>query len=573
MRFCLTLAAALVSTALLPVSADPQPPAAPSSPAPAGAAHPAAARPNIVLILADDVGWSDLGCYGGEIKTPNLDALAKEGVRFREFYNTARCAPTRGSILTGLYAQQVAVDPGASLPNLRTDNNVTVAEALRGQGYHTYMSGKWNLGEGPKLPENRGFQQVWRFANGNAHSEPQWDIHRYKLVSPDNTVAERPYKDGNGGSTFYQTDAVGDYSVDFINHSLKQGDGQPFFLYMAFGAAHFPIGAPKALADTYASTYAKGWDEVRRERYDRQLAQGVTDKRYPFPPRSALPPLHDGNEPNRELPAWDTLPPDRQADLTRRMSLYAALVQKMDENVGKVVTRLREAGQLDNTLILFLSDNGANLEGGLFGTWDREEHPPLTGPALERMGQRGAADGIKYGGGWAHVSNTPLRLYKHFAHEGGIRTPLIAHWPAGFPGRGGWTEQVGHIIDVMPTALAAAGGTYPANYDGHPVLAEQGVNLLPALRGGTLPERALYVEHESNRMIRQGKWKLVTKNFALSDPASAADERELYDMSLDPGESHNVAGQNPNVVETMVKEWDKWAESVGVPPKRMFSER
>ena len=525
-------------------------------------------KPNIVVILADDVGWSDLGCYGGEIATPNLDTLAKTGTRFREFYTTPRCAPSRAALLTGLYSHQVAVDPGASLPNLREDNNVTLAEVLRDQGYRTYMAGKWNLGNGPRLPENRGFQEVWRFSDGNAHSEPQWDIHRYKLVSPDHEIAERPY---DGGKTFYQTDAVGDYSVDFINHSLKKENHAPFFLYMAFGAAHFPIGAPKAIADTYNPTYSKGWDAVRHDRYERQLAQGVIDARYPFPPRGGTASLHDGSEPTVEIPAWNTVEPDRQADLARRMSLYAALVQKMDENIGKVVTRLREAGQLDNTLIVFLSDNGANLEGGVFGTWDGTDHSSLTGAALANMGQRGMHDGIRYGGGWAHVSNTPLRLFKHFAQEGGIRTPFIAHWPAGFKGNGGWNEQVGDIIDVMPTVAAAAGATYPTTYAGHPVLPTAGVNLLPALHGEALAPRALFIEHESNRMMREGQWKLVTKNFELADHSSPANQKELYDVSVDPGESRNVADQHPEVIKSMIKQWDAWAAKVGVPPGHRFA--
>ena len=554
MRFHSLFAFALVAF-VLPFLADAQTPPA------------TATRPNVIVILADDVGWSDLGCYGGEIHTPNLDALAKSGTRFREFYTTPRCAPSRGSLLTGQYSHQVAVNPGASLPNLRNDNNVTMAEVLRTAGYHTYMSGKWNLGVGPLLPENRGFQQAWRFANGDAHSEPQWDIHRYKLVSPDGSVAERPY---DNGQTFYQTDAVGDYSVDFINHSLRQPDGAPFFLYMAFGAAHFPVGAPKALADAYNPTYTQGWDTVRHDRYERQLAQGVIDARYPFPGRGPVPPLHDGNEPLREISAWNSLPPDRQADLARRMSLYAALIQKMDENIGKVVTRLRETGQLDHTLIVFLSDNGANLEGGEFGTWDNTEHPALVGEALANMGQRGMHDGIKYGSGWAHMSNTPLRLFKHFAQEGGIRTPFIAHWPGGFKGTGGWNAQVGDIIDLMPTVVAAAGATYPETFANHPVLPEAGVNLLPALRGESLPARPLFVEHEGNRMMREGKWKLVTKNFALPDGSSPANQRELYDMTTDPGESHNVANENPAVVDEMVKKWDAWAGRVGVPADRKF---
>ena len=511
-------------------------------------------RPNVLLIMVDDMGWGDLGCQGGEISTPNLDQLAATGVRFRQFYNSARCSPTRAALLTGLYTQQVADNPGDSLPTLRTDNNATIAEVLRANGYRTYQAGKWHLGAGVRLPENRGFQHVFRFANGTAHSANNWDQSAYTLVSQNNEIPFRDYT--ANGQQFYQTTAIGDYTIDFINHDLAKGDA-PFFIYMAFGSPHFPLQSTPARADAYASTYAKGWDVLRQERYDRQLAQGVIDARYPLSPRGGT---------TEAIPAWNTLPADRKADLARRMSLYAAMLQQVDENVGRVVARLQQTGQLENTLILFLSDNGGNYEGGTFGTTGG----PLTGTALTNMGQPGANDDIHYGTGWANLSNTPLRLFKHYAHEGGIRTPFIAHWPAGFTAQNAWREAPGHIIDVVPTILAATGVSYPTTFNGHSVLPEEGTNLLPEIRGEPTAERSLFVEHESNRMVRKGNWKLVTKNFSLYDGTSPADERELYDMSLDPGESHNVASQNPTLVLQLIDDWNAWATRALVPAARLM---
>ncbi len=513
------------------------------------------ARPNILLVMVDDMGWGDLGCQGGEISTPNIDQLAATGVRFRQFYNSARCSPTRAALLTGLYTQQVADNPGDSLPTLRLDNNATIAEILRANGYRTYHAGKWHLGAGARLPENRGFQHTFRFANGTAHSANNWDQGAYSVVSQNNEIPFRNY--AANGQQFYQTTAIGDYTLDFIDHDLARGDA-PFFIYMAFGSPHFPLQSTPARADAYKSTYEKGWDVLRQERYDRQLALGVIDRRYPLSPRGGT---------TETIPAWNTLAADRKADLVRRMSLYAAMLQQVDENVGRVVARLRQAGQLDNTLILFLSDNGGNYEGGTFG----EAGNARSGAALANMGQPGANDDIHYGTGWANLSNTPLRLFKHFTHEGGIRTPLIAHWPAGFTAQNAWREAPGHIIDVVPTILAAAGVTYPTTFNGHPVLPEEGRNLLPEIRGDAAPDRSLFVEHESNRMIRRGNWKLVSKNFALFDGSSPANQRELYDMSLDPGESHNVAGENPTRVLQLVDEWNAWATRALVPADRLFS--
>lgn len=523
----------------------------------------AANRPNVIVILADDLAWGDLGCYGSEIPTPNLDALAANGARFRQFYNSARCSPTRCSVLTGLYPQQAAVDPTNPLPNLRNDNNVTFAELLGSTGYHTYMAGKWHLGNGAYLPENRGFQHVWRVTNGQESFGNQWNQNDYTFISSNGGIAFRDY--AGSGQTFYQTDAIGDYATDFIGHSVAQADDAPFAMYLAFGAPHFPIQAPAALADTFMATYAQGWDFLRQNRYNRQLANGVIDNRYPLPGPGGTGP-HQA-EPIEAIPAWNTLAADRRADLTRRMALYAAMIKKVDDNIGKIVTKLQQTGQLDNTLILFLSDNGANHERGVFGTTTAG---PLTGAALANMGQPGQNDNIHYGGGWAHACNTPLKLFKHFTHEGGIRAPLIVHWPDGFAARGTWVETPAHLVDVVATIHDATASTQPATFKGHPVLPLEGVSLRPLLEQEAIAERPIFVEHESNRMIRKGKWKLVTENFTAFDNEFSAHQKLLYDMDADPGESTDLAAQHPAKVVELVDEWNAWCTRVGLPAGRLI---
>jgi len=525
--------------------------------------QPPSPRPNVIVFLMDDLGWADLGCFGSEIPTPNIDALAGGGVKFRQFYNSARCSPTRCSVLTGLYPQQAAVDPTNPLPDLRRDNNVTYAEMLQADGYRTYMAGKWHLGNGARLPENRGFQHVWRMSDGQANNTNQWNQSAYSLISQGNEIAFRDYSANS--QQFYQTDAIGDYAVDFINHNLSKGDGKPVAMYLAFGAPHFPIQAPSALADTFMPVYSQGWDVVRQNRYNSMLTSGVIDARYPYPTLGGVGPHRA--EPIVAIPAWNTLAADRQADLTRRMALYAAMIQKLDENVGKVVTRLQQTGQLKNSLIMLMSDNGGNHERGIFGT---TTSGPLTGAALTNMGQPGQDDVIHYGGGWAHVSNTPLKLFKHFTHEGGIRAPLIVHWPAGFSAAGVWNETPTHLVDITATITAATQAPYPTTFNSHPVLPLEGINLIPAIQGQPVTERPLFVEHESNRMIRKGKWKLVTEAFTAFDDEFTAHQKLLYDMDADPGENTDVAAANPAKVVELVDEWNAWATRVGLPPGKLM---
>jgi arylsulfatase len=522
--------------------------------------------PNIVLILADDQGFSDWSCYGGEISTPNLDRLATEGLRFRQFYNCARCSPTRCAVLTGLYTAQVAVDPSQALPNLRSDNNVTIAELLGVNGYRTYMAGKWHLGNGALLPEARGFQQVWRYADGTAHSEDTWNTNLYKLVSSDGEITNRIYPAG----TFYQPDAIGDYSLDFINNALvTHTNDKPFFLYMPFGSAHFPIQAPQDWVNTNVPIYSAGWDAVRNSRFTNMLAQGVLDSHIALSPNEGTAPWT--TIPAEAIPDWDTFDPDRQADLARRMAIYAAMVQKMDANIGRVAAQLRAAGQLDNTLIFALSDNGGNYEGAVLGqTGGVPDAAPLTGLSLTNMGLNGQPV-IYLGGGWAHVSDTPFRLFKHFNHEGGIRTPLIVHWPEGLARTNQWENQPGHVIDLMATIVDVTGVTYPTQFNGHVVLPLEGQSLLPLFTGTNEFPRALGFEHEGNRAWLSGSWKFVTKNFTAYDGSNPANQLELYDLSKDPTELTNVAGAQPMLLGQLVTNWNTWATRVGVPSSRLVN--
>jgi len=322
-------------------------------------------RPNILLVLVDDMGWADLGCYGSEIRTPNIDALATNGLRFRQFYNGAKCSPSRASLLTGLYPQQVAVDTAASLPTLRTNNNITIAESLRAHGYRTYMAGKWHLGSNVvgQRTYDRGFMHV--FGTGSDTSGAggdYWRVGDYNLVSPSNEIPKRTY----GAGSFYHTDAVVDHALDFLDHHLKKADGVPFFIYLPFQAPHFDLQAPKALADTYLSIYSNGWDVIRQQRYDRMVAQGIIDPaRYLLTPKGDV--KSDPFTPVEPILAWNTLSaePGRQPDLVRRMALYATMIDKVDQNLGRLVARLKQSGLFNNTLIFFLSDNGGNAEGGL----------------------------------------------------------------------------------------------------------------------------------------------------------------------------------------------------------------
>jgi arylsulfatase A-like enzyme len=514
----------------------------------------AAERPNIVLILADDMGYSDLGCYGGEIATPNIDALARNGLRFTQFYNCARCCPTRAALLSGLYPHQAGIgdmttDQGA--PGYRghlQPNAATIAEVLKPAGYRTLACGKWHVGGGAgRGPVVRGgFDDYFGMIEG---FRDHWDAKGYIRLPAGQPM--RTYKEGE----FYSSDAFTDHALDFLADARKSPE-RPFFLYLAFTAPHFPLHARAEDIAKYKDTYTKGWDAVREERYARMRKLGLIDPRWALPPRSPFETRDDFYR-TGDNPAWDSLPADRRADLARRMAIYAAMIDRMDRNVGRVVDDLRTHGQLDNTLILFLSDNGACAEWDPFG-FDGTSGPKNvlhTGAEIDKMGGPGTYH--SYGSGWANACNTPFRWYKHYGHEGGISTPLIAHWPKGFTARGEFRKQVGHVIDLMATCVEVSGATYPANVGDRTITPMEGKSLVLAFADKPVEREFLAWEHERNRAIRVGNWKLV---------AVHGKPWELYDLDADRTELTDLAAKEPEKVKDLAAKWDAWAKRTNVLP-------
>lgn len=498
-------------------------------------------RPNIVLILADDLGWSDIGCYGSEIRTPHLDTLAKNGLRFTQFYNSARCCPSRASILTGLHPHQA----GFPLMSGRlAQDALTLPEALRPVGYATYMVGKWHLNE-KNPPTERGFDEFYGMLGG---FNSCWQEDPYYTRWPQDRK-KRSYPTGQ----FYSTDVFGDYALDFIQHG--QDSGKPWFLYLAFNAPHFPLHAPESEIQKYEALYlAKGWDRVREERLTRLKSLGLVAKNLTLTPRANVPANRYNPQTgwaDKDNPAWATLPEERKRDLARRMAVFAAMVDRMDQNIGRVIAHLKKTKQLDNTLIFFLSDNGGCAEWDPWG-FDESSGPKNvlhTGDDIKTVG--GPRSYVSYGSGWANASNTPWRLYKHYAHEGGIRTPLIVHWPQGLKTKpGSKTAQPGYITDFLPTLLEVCGASYPSGKQ--PL---EGVSLAPTFMGKPLSERAIFIEHEGNKSVREGDWKLVARE---------GQPWELYHLKTDPTERTDLAGHEPGRVKALAATWDAWAKRCNV---------
>ncbi len=505
-------------------------------------------RPNVVIILADDLGWSDVGCYGSEISTPNIDALAQDGLRFTQFYNSARCSPSRASLLTGLNPHQAGVPLLATPLN---DKCVTLAEVLKPAGYHAYMVGKWHLSE-QNTPVMRGFEEFYGMLGGfNTYWKEDPFYTRLPADHP-----KRLYKP----DAFYSTDVFGDYAIDFM--SQGRASGQPWFLYLAFNAAHFPLGAPEGAIAKYEAMYRdKGWDAIRADRLTRQKRLGLVPSNLALTPRSVVPANFINRQTgwaDKENPAWASLPADRRADLARRMAVYAAAVEIMDRNIGRVAVHLKATGEWDNTLVCFLSDNGACAEWDPYG-FDKLDSPLNilhTGAELKKVG--GPDSYISYGSGWANAGNTPWRLYKHYAQEGGIRTPLIVHWPTGLKTRPGTTTaSVGYVTDFMPTLLKLCGAAYPEERNGVAVLPVEGESFVPALQGAASAPRILCMEHEGNRMVREGDWKLV---------ALANKPWELYDLKNDPTEMRDRAASETARVQKLSGDWEAWAVRCAVQP-------
>jgi len=484
-------------------------------------------RPNIVIILADDLGYSDLGAYGGEIDTPHLDALATNGVRFRQFYNAGRCCPTRASLLTGRYPHGVGMGSMVSpvdrelttgpYQGYLSESAITLAEMLQDAGYSTYMSGKWHVGERSQhWPQVHGFEHYFGLISGaSSYYEIITDQPRKRQMVLD----DAPWIPPDSG--FYMTDAFTDYAVEFLQ---SHPTDQPFLLYLAYTAPHWPLHALPEDISKYEHVYDLGWDHLRSERYEKMLELGVIDESYSLSPRSS------------GLASWQEMM-DKN-DWSLRMTVYAAMIDRMDQGIGRVMDQIHAMDAMDQTLIIFLSDNGGSSES----VESRQLHDPET-----VAGERGSY--LAYQEAWANASNTPFRLYKQWMHEGGIATPLIAHWPAGILRPGRIIDTPGHVIDLMATVASAAQTTLPHS---------DGINLLPLIQAQQdhWPERTLYWEHIGNRAIRQGDWKLVLER--------NEQQWRLYNLAMDATELYDLSVEFPEIVSRLQHQWARWADSLGV---------
>jgi arylsulfatase len=494
---------------------------------------PAPKRPNIVLIMADDMGFSDIGCYGSEIKTPNLDALAANGTRFTQFYNTGRCCPTRASLLTGLYSHQAGVgmmDGDHGLPGYRgfiSERSATLAEMLKTGGYKTLMVGKWHVGANrPHWPVDRGFDRYYGLVDGGSS---------YFSIDKGRTFVNDDRKIDPVNEDFYVTDAFSDAAVNYVAEYAPKPE--PFFLYLAYTAPHFPLHARKEDIAKYRGQYKIGWDKLREQRYARQLDMGLIDRAFPLAPRNKA-----VNPRDRDGKGWEKVENVDEEDL--KMAVYAAQIDRMDQGIGRLIAKLKETGTFENTLILFCSDNGGCAESG-----NRPNRPSPEGT--------GAAT-LAYGVPWAAASNTPFRRYKRWVHEGGIVSPFIAHWPGHAQAGVINTRQVGHVIDLAPTCLEAAGIAQPKTLKDQQLIPIEGKSLVSAFGKKSFEREApLFWEHMGNRAVRLGKWKLVSES---------GSDWELYDMQADRTELNNLAPANPDKVKEMTALWQEWAKRCNVVP-------
>jgi arylsulfatase len=505
-----------------------------------------APRPNIILIMADDMGWSDIGAYGGEIPTPNIDRLAENGVRFSQFYNMARCYPTRASLMTGLHPHQTGIGGATNSPRgligdrgvfgyrgFLNRNSVTMAEVLGEAGYQTYLAGKWHLGyhTPDRWPLQRGFDRFYgSIAGATSYLKPQGG----RGVMLDNTPLAPPEGE------YYTTDAFTDHAIRFIEDGQH---GAPFFLYLAYTAPHWPLHAKEEDIQKFVGKYRDiGWDRLREQRLQRQVELGVLQEEQALSPRDA------GARP------WDDLSDEQKEQLDYRMAVYAAQVYSMDYNIGRVIDLLERRGDLDNTLIMFLSDNGGCAE----------PYDDLGGKDFSMINNENYSGAVSYGQGWANASNTPFRRFKVWVNEGGISTPLVVHWPKGQGTRAGsWVRSPAWVPDLMPTVLELAGATYPTRYNGYDITPYAGQSIVPALQNGSLDRRRwMFWEHMNHKAVRQENWKAV-----LEREPHGPGQWQLFDMSNDRNEMHDLAKKYPDQLTRMVSDWEEWAQNAHVYPK------
>ncbi len=502
------------------------------------AATHAATKPNIVIIMADDMGYSDASCYGGEIHTPNLDALAKNGVRFSRFYNTARCWSSRAALLTGYYAQQVRRDviPGVKGTGGQANRPSwarLLPEMLKPLGYRSYHSGKWHV-DGEVL--KGGFDHSYSLNDHDRHFYPKWHTEDDQPL---------PAVDPSSGN-YYSSTAVADYAIKYLKDHAKNHADTPFFTYVAFTTPHFPVQAPPEDIAKYKQTYLPGWDALRDARFKRQRALGLAGSElsaierdlgppYPFP--EAIKKLGP-NEVNRPKP-WSELNDDQKAFQVAKMAVHAAMVDRMDQEIGRIINQLREMKTLDNTLILFMSDNGASAEMMVRG----DGHDPNAAP-----GSGGSY--LSIGPGWSSLANTPFRRHKTWVHEGGIATPLIAHWPSGIKAKDQIRDEACHLIDIVPTILEVTGAPEIKTWEGEPVPAAPGRSLAKHFETSSPvhTDDGIWWLHEGNRALLVNGLKLV---------AAKDQPWELYDMTTDRSEATNLASERPEKVKELAAIWNR----------------
>ncbi len=517
-------------------------------------------RPNVVLILNDDMGYSDIGCYGGEVQTPHLDKLADGGLRFSQFYNTARCSPSRASLMTGLHPHQTGIGiltydsgPEGYAGNLN-HRCVTIAQVLKGAGYRTYMSGKWHVASNLKTPTDawplqRGFDEFYGTIIGAG------SFYDPNTLTRGNDNVEHEAK---ADPSFFYTDAISDQAVDYIDaHARKHADA-PFFAYVAYTAPHWPLHAHAEDIAKYKGRFDAGWDALREQRLERLVRSGILDRQWQLSPRDPT------------QPAWSEA--DEKAWRARCMEVYAAQIDRMDQGIGRILEALARNGMTDDTIVIFLADNGACAE---------DIPTDLAPEVIERelvdqlmIARSHTRDGEKvkfgndaatmpgpentyqsYGVAWANLSNTPFRLYKHWIHEGGISTPLIVQWPRGIAARGEIRHTPGYLPDIMATLCELCAADYPATHAGNPILPPEGRSLVPAFTDDGVVREPMFWEHEGNSAVRIGSWKLVRKH---------PGEWELYDMVADRTELHDLAAAHPDRVREMAALYEAWARRCGV---------
>lgn len=528
-------------------------------------------RPNIVLIMADDMGFSDLGSYGGEIETPNLDYLANNGLRFTQFYNTSRCCPTRASLLTGLNNHQAGIGNmtnDQNQPGYRghlLQNTVTLAEVLKKAGYHTAMTGKWHVSNTitqpdpteqlkwlnhqsyhpafsplAQYPVNRGFEKFYGTLWGVVDF-----FDPFSLVYGTEPVKSVP-------KNYYHTDALNDSAAAFIKEFSK--DDKPFFLYVAHNAPHWPVQALPADIEKYKNTYTAGWDVIRNERYKKMMEKGIIDSsNHKLPPRQ-----------NENLQWADNKNKEHDA---RAMAVHAAMIDRMDQGIGRILKTLKETGRLDNTLILFLSDNGASpevsakLRPGFDRPGETRDGRKIIYPADKKTLPGPQTVFASIGPEWANVSNTPYRSWKIESYEGGLRTPLVAYWPKGIKTkRGSITNQPGHVMDFMATFIDIAHAAYPTTFKNNSIKPMDGLSLLPILKGQKRTgHEIMFNEHNKRRYARQDDWKIVSTNTDTT--------WQLYNLKNDGTETTNLAKKHPEKVRKLDSLWQKWAYKNNVYPK------